>query len=303
LLPEEILILIDSTVTQIWLPIEACRIFEATFGLVFDDTTGYYFLDGKQHANLLSRKPSITFTLGQGNEAGKTVNITFPYAAFDLNISYPAVPDNMFYFPLRQAANETQFTLGRVFLQEAYLTVDYGRSNFSISQRNWDIEQKSRIVSIMPPSNGSISDVPDSALKPAEKDAGKLGATPALSKGARAGIGIAAAVVIVLVVAVGIYLYLRRWKRQRTNISSELISSAPDSKEVFSGAPQELNAVETQPPELSGQPSSLQEVDGEDTQVTPWEFHGQHSFSELNHVHTRQHRSSEALLYELETPI
>jgi hypothetical protein len=68
------------------------------------------------------------------------VNITLPYDAFDLQLSYPYLPNttyadpSKYYFPLRQAANETQYVLGRAFLQEAYLITDYERNNFSIHQ-------------------------------------------------------------------------------------------------------------------------------------------------------------------------
>jgi len=42
-----------------------------------------------------------------------------PYAAFDLVADYPLVIDSSRYFPLMRAANESQYTLGRTFLQEA----------------------------------------------------------------------------------------------------------------------------------------------------------------------------------------
>jgi len=50
---------------------------------------------------------------------GDTVRIVLPYAAFDLKAEYPLVQNTSYYFPLKHAANETQYTLGRTFLQEA----------------------------------------------------------------------------------------------------------------------------------------------------------------------------------------
>src|ERR1019366_4883174 len=52
------------------------------------------------------------------------------------------------YFPLKRAANDSQTTLGRAFLQEAYLIVDYERSNFSLYQRNWDANSQPNIQTI-----------------------------------------------------------------------------------------------------------------------------------------------------------
>lgn len=55
-----------------------------------------------------------------------------PYGAFDLQASHPIYPNATNYFPLRRADNESQYTLGRVLLQEAYIIVDYERGNFSL---------------------------------------------------------------------------------------------------------------------------------------------------------------------------
>jgi hypothetical protein len=71
------------------------------------------------HTYLKSMNPSITFSLS--NTAGESLDIVLPYAAFDLTASFPALANGRTtnYFPLRRAANDTQYTLGRVFLQEA----------------------------------------------------------------------------------------------------------------------------------------------------------------------------------------
>jgi len=103
-------------------------------------------LNDSLHNSLISKNASITFELGSvagtaQNYSQPTINITLPYASFDLTATYPFIGQNTgnqsassWYFPLKQAANSTQYTLGRTFLQEAYLIVDYGRANFSISQ-------------------------------------------------------------------------------------------------------------------------------------------------------------------------
>ncbi|CAD6591030.1 MAG: hypothetical protein ASARMPREDX12_004894 [Alectoria sarmentosa] len=53
-----------------------------------------------------------------------------------------------YYFPLRQAVNESQYTLGRAFLQEAYVIVDYERSNFSVSQCRFEDGISTDLVAI-----------------------------------------------------------------------------------------------------------------------------------------------------------
>ena len=119
LLSDGILTFIDSTVPHIWLPQDSCTLFEEAFGLTYNDTVNRYLVNDTLHQKLQSQDPSISFILGNDVNDGATVNITLPYSAFDLNVSTPIVNNTQKYFPLRRAANDTQFTLGRTFLQEA----------------------------------------------------------------------------------------------------------------------------------------------------------------------------------------
>ena len=110
---------IDSSIPHIWLPIEACQAFEDSFGIQWNSTVGRYLVNRTTHTQLQNKNPSVSFILGNSVNGGSTVNITLPYASFDLNISAPFVDTDRYYFPLRQAANDSQYTLGRTFLQEA----------------------------------------------------------------------------------------------------------------------------------------------------------------------------------------
>jgi hypothetical protein len=58
------------------------------------------------------------------------VEVSVPYAALDLDISLPILQEvprskSQKYFPIKRAWKDEQHTLGRMFLQEAYLQVDY----------------------------------------------------------------------------------------------------------------------------------------------------------------------------------
>ena len=112
---------VDSTVSQIWLPLEACQAFEKAFGIKYDAISELYLVDNLLHNQLKQQNSSVTFELGTGAGGGKTINITLPYASFDLLVEPPAsgVANSTRYFPLRRAANESQYTIGRTFLQEA----------------------------------------------------------------------------------------------------------------------------------------------------------------------------------------
>ena len=65
--------------------------------------------------------PNITLTMENSLTGGPTIDIVLPYASFDLQATSPAVTEHSRFFPLRRAANITQYTLGRTFMQEAYV--------------------------------------------------------------------------------------------------------------------------------------------------------------------------------------
>ena len=119
LLPEGILAYVDSTIPYIWLPMDACRAFEDAFGLTYDDASELYLVNDTLHSDLLAQDANITFTLGFTESGGQTVDIILPYASFDLEAKWPLYTNGSKYFPLKRADNDTQYTLGRTFLQEA----------------------------------------------------------------------------------------------------------------------------------------------------------------------------------------
>ena len=122
LLSEPIWTFIDSTTPDIYLPLDVCKKFEKTFGLVWNVTHQKYFVDDDQHEKLMAENNTFTFELGNDETGGPTVDITLPYSSFDLAMDYPLIASNLSgirYFPLQRAANSSQYTLGRAFLQEA----------------------------------------------------------------------------------------------------------------------------------------------------------------------------------------
>ena len=113
---------IDSTIPYIYLPDDTCEEFENAFGLTWNATYEYYFVDDALHEALVAGASNITFRLGNSKSGGNTVDISLPYSSFDLALDYPLIDSNMSgtrYFPLKRATNESQYTLGRTFLQEA----------------------------------------------------------------------------------------------------------------------------------------------------------------------------------------
>ncbi|KAI7651179.1 acid protease, partial [Hortaea werneckii] len=220
LLPQPIYAFVDSTIAEIWLPADSCRIFEQEFGLVYDNATDLYLVNSTLHETLTERNPNVTFAIASGLDGGDRVEITLPYGAFDLTAMnpYQGVQNSSNYFPLRRAANDTQYTLGRTFLQEAYFSVDWERQKFNVSQVDWkqDYEQNLVAVPAYDPATENQNNTYPGAGDSSESDNGGSG----LSGGAIAGI------VVGVVAGVGILaglLFWCCWRRRSWAKSSDSI--------------------------------------------------------------------------------
>lgn len=232
--------LIDSTVPHLWLPKEICDNFEVAFGLTYDPQTDLYLVNDTMHDKLKSNNPSITVKLVNSleNTSINYTNIVLPYAAFDLQASYPYYQNATNYFPIRRAANDSQYVLGRTLLQEAYLIVDYERANFTIAQATFpDPLPAAKVITIEPPSESLASTTPSKS---------------SLSTGAIAGIAVGAVILLLLLIA-GVFFFYR--KRRRSREKYELANTQiTESNSV--GAMHTQHKVHSDPQELSGTPLS-----------------------------------------------
>ncbi|KAL8950015.1 MAG: hypothetical protein Q9222_003924 [Ikaeria aurantiellina] len=147
LLPSPTLAFIDSTVPYLYLPPDACTAFESALGLVYNKKNNLYFVDDALHQTLSNINPRFTFHLANDKVSESTVSITLPYASFDLTAKPPLLPNSTSYFPLRRGA-DNQITLGRAFLQEAYIITDYEQKNFTVAQARFDENTEPEIVPI-----------------------------------------------------------------------------------------------------------------------------------------------------------
>ncbi|KAL9020903.1 MAG: hypothetical protein Q9185_001866 [Variospora sp. 1 TL-2023] len=163
---------------------------------------------------MVKQDAEITLTLATSLNGGSTIDITLPYASFDLEADKPLVKQKTRYFPLRRAKDETQYTIGRVFLQEAFILVDYDHSSFSILQAQYTSGTPSRIVATdtttgtdtTSSNNDSTSD--DPALV-------KTTSQPSHGIGTGAIAGIAVGIVVLAVAAIGFCLWRRRLRRSK----------------------------------------------------------------------------------------
>ena len=245
-LTEGILSLIDSSVPDIWLPIGICEVFEQAFGLSYDPKTDLYLVNDTIHDRLKNLNPLITFRLANGVDGGSFVDVDLPYAAFDLQARSPIYPTQTNYFPLRRASNESQYTLGRTFLQEAYIIVDYERANFTVASAIFQDPNPQHIVSIHSTNRTADATHPSRSLR----------------KGAIAGISVGVALTAVIIMTGALWLAIRWWKRRKATHQASMSARSSDypySQEV------DLESEEKKLPEVSGTerfPPTTEELGG-----------------------------------------
>ena len=202
-----------------------CDRFASAFHLQYDSSTRLYRVNDTVHTELLERNPSLKIALGATSDPQNSVEIELPYRAFDLQASYPIYPNATNYFPIRRADKESQYTLGRVLLQEAYLIVDHDRGNFSIHQARFPAtNEKSQIIPILSPEFVANSENTTTKGRADNSHQSSLG------KGGIAGISLGATLVTVGLVL--LLLFLR--KRPRKDKEEKEVSKK-DTEETEEG--------------------------------------------------------------------
>lgn len=120
LLSDSVSAFVDTTVSDLWLPLTVCQQFEDVLGIIWNSTDKLYYLNSSQAGILTNSNPVVTFTLSDP-ASQQSMNFVIPYQAFAQNATWPRYsdyPNSIPYFPLRRAANQSQITIGRVLFQE-----------------------------------------------------------------------------------------------------------------------------------------------------------------------------------------
>jgi hypothetical protein len=244
---------IDSSTPFLWLPEKVCDAFARALNLHYNDTLQLYLYDNATDPSILADwNMTFTFTLADLPGSSKTIDITVPYDSFNHQLTFPFPALNgtvsspaVNYFPLRKASNNTQYTIGRVFLQEAYLAVDYERNNFSISQAKF--------------ANNAVTNVKLAGItRPANSIfAGPKTSARGLSTGAIAGIGAGAGVLALAAMALAIFFCLRKRRTSQKDASGSSAEKKSFFKRRSNG---DVKATVAEAKELLGDKRQPQEV-------------------------------------------
>lgn len=132
LMPDGIYATIDPLLTELWLPLAACQLFESAFNLTWNETAQLYIMDSKTSDALNDVNPNVTISIAPTLTSETFVSIVFPYLAFQQTIGPPFLEHYRLVFPLKRATTESQYALGRTFMQQAYVVTDYERQTFSV---------------------------------------------------------------------------------------------------------------------------------------------------------------------------
>jgi hypothetical protein len=244
LLSNPIYAFINSLVPHIWLPVGACKAFEKAFNLTWDDPTQLYLVDDIQHQKLLRQNPTVTFKIGSGT-SGEAVSIDMPYGSFDMAFSSNATK----YFPLKRATTTDQYTLGRTFLQNAYVVANYEYFNFSVSQAKY-------------PSTS----VPQQLVTLPAKGTPKASSS-GLSTGAIVGIAVGGAVVAIL--AIGGLTWFFCFRKRNKPESQQPSYTPVGGAETYAKA--ELDATGVQLAEAEGRPIGYELDAANKPPIKPWQ--------------------------------
>jgi len=233
ILSEGIIALIDTALPFIWLPLSACQVFENAFGLTWNDSKDLYLINQTSHQQLLSKDPSIDFIL-ENLASGPSINITLPYSSFNLQASNPIFPNGTNYLPLKRATSPSQYTLGRTFMQEAFMFVDYEQGNFSISQAQFPSNPSPNLVTV------------DHSAQPVESSSPVSSTTKhSISHGALAGAVVGSLLAFTLLCAIAIFFFRRHRQRQQKSQhrdSTTTSKSSAPGKESWPSSPSNSQA-------------------------------------------------------------
>ncbi|KAH7058999.1 peptidase aspartic [Macrophomina phaseolina] len=203
---------IDSLVASMWFPEDVCTAFEDAFGIQWDDENSIYLINDTQHATLLDQKAAVTMRIGANTTTSETVDIVLPYESLAMNASWPVYPNATRYFPLQRAVNDSQYTLGRAFLQNAYVIADYDHQNFSVHQ------------ALFPDSSATQNIVPIQSVTVTKQESG-------LSNGAIAGIAVGAVAVVAILALIFWLAYRRKKQRQEKEATAATEAAEAEAAE------------------------------------------------------------------------
>lgn len=215
--PLNIAAVIDTSRPYLYLPNSTCDAIAKTLNLTYNSTIEHYLISPEAHTILLQTQPSLSMYLSTAISTNdrSSVNITLPYTSLFLNLNlFPRWENGsglreLLYFPMKRSMDPKQFTLGRAFLQDAYVIADYERKQFQVSQVKYNSEA-TKLETILPPAE----------IHPSHH----------LSKATIAGVAVSGAVLTLIVTIIFVMWRHKKLRKRSLNLATTGRSElAPDA--------------------------------------------------------------------------
>lgn len=276
------------------LPNSTCAAIMKDLPVTYNAKYGLYFwnVDAPQYTRIINSPTYLSFTFRASESITANLTINVPFRLLDMTLEAPLIKEPTTYFPCQPPQRGNQHSLGRAFLQAAFIGVDWSRggkwflaqapgpntsstpsaapypdifSNSSSSSNKWSDTWEGYWTPLAEITNSSAPKTPSTQNTGPSETARAKATSSTLTTGAKVGIGIGSAAFVGIMIL--IFCLLRRRRRVRK------VSALPSSTPISTSPQAELENESTQIiPEAPGrEPAEIYTTGGYSHQL-----HGDH---------------------------
>lgn len=292
-------VVMNAAAPYLALPNSTCAAIMKDLPVTYDAKYGLYFwdIDAPQYARIINSPTYLSFTFRASGSITANLTINVPFRLLNLTLEAPLIKEPTTYFPCQPPQRSDQYSLGRAFLQAAFIGVDWSQggkwflaqapgpntsstpsavvypnvlSDSSSSSNKWSDTWEGYWTPLTEISNSSAPTTPSTQNTESSETARAKATSSALSTGAKVGIGIGSAALVGITISV--FCLFRRRRRARTVLAIPF-STPPYSAPTSTSPQAELENESTQiVPEAPGrEPAEIYTTGG-----YPHQLHGDH---------------------------
>jgi hypothetical protein len=120
-------VLIEATIPYLYLPGSTCDAIASQLPVTFQPDYGLYFWNTSdpQYMRIVTSPAYLSFTFRMNRSDSQNMTINVPFKLLNLTLEEPLAHTPTQYFPCRPVTNGGSYTLGRAFLQAAFVGVNW----------------------------------------------------------------------------------------------------------------------------------------------------------------------------------
>jgi hypothetical protein len=120
-------VLIEATIPYLYLPGSTCDAIASQLPVTFQADYGLYFWNTSdpQYMRIVTSPSYLSFTFRMNRSDSQNMTINVPFKLLNLTLEEPLAHTPIQYFPCRPMTNGASYTLGRAFLQAAFVGVNW----------------------------------------------------------------------------------------------------------------------------------------------------------------------------------